>query len=359
MISIVRKLSNPLKRIALVNGVCFSTQFYRFHLSFQGGWNTAKIPTVRGVIDSSELGLTLIHEHICLRAPERFMKQAMGYQIDLTEKAVDAGIKTIVDLSPYPNVGKIIKLNEEVPAINLILSTGAYLEHSTPEHIRQLSEDGIVEHIIKNLTEGYDGFEDTGVRAGIIKVAGGRAELTEWEKKNFRAAVRVQQNLRVPIATHACAGARTQMELLRENGADIRATFYSHVEAEFGWEGRSREEEARYLEDVTRAGGYLQFNNFDFEFDTPFEDMLYLINYFEENGYGDRIFISIDANWRFDEEGRIWHEAEKEHPETGKRTYAYTITRAVPMLLNGGVSPQRIDKYLIDNPRRFFETLDG
>lgn len=317
-----------------------------------------QIPTVRGPIDSSELGVTLIHEHICLRGPEKFMKQAMDYQIELTKNAADAGINTLVDLSPHPDVGKIMELNEKVPEINLIPSTGAYLEHSTPEKIHNLSEDGMVEHIIKNLTDGYDGFEDTGVKAGIIKVAGGRPELTEWEKKNFRAAARVQEMLHVPIATHACAGARTQMELLRENGANINATFYSHVEAEFGWEGRSLEEEARYLEDVTRAGGYLQFNNFDFEFDTPFEDLLYLINYFEENGYGDRIFISIDANWTFDEDGRIWHEAEKQHPETGKRTYAYAITHAVPMLMGAGVSLQRINKYLMDNPRWFFETGD-
>jgi len=319
----------------------------------------AKIPAVKGVIDTSKLGLTLIHEHICFRAPERLMEQAMGYQIDLTMKAVRAGIKTIVDLSPHPDLARIIELSEEVPEINLILCTGAYLERSTPENIRQLSEDGMVEHMMKELTEGYDGFEDTGVRPGIIKVAGARAELTEWEKKNFRAAARVQQRLRIPIATHACAGARTQMELLRENGTDINATFYSHIEAEFGWEGRSLEEEARYLEDVTRAGGYLQFNNFDFEFDTPFRDMIYLINYFEERGYGDNIFVSIDANWEFDEDGRVWHEAEKKHPETGKRTYSYMVTHALPMLLSGGVSPQRIDKYLVDNPRRFFETLSN
>jgi len=145
------------------------------------------------------------------------------------------------------------------------------------------------------------------------------------------------------------------MHYLREQGADISATFYSHIEAEFGWDGRSLAEEAEYLKDVTQAGGFLQFNNFDFEFDTPFPDMLYLINYLEEQGYGDKVFISIDANWEFDEAGRAWHEAEREHPETGKRTYAYAMTNAVPMLMAAGVSLQRITRYLVDNPRRYFE----
>jgi len=317
----------------------------------------AKIPTVKGYIDSSQLGVTLMHEHICLSVPEKYYKKAMDYQVKLMQKAVDVGINTIVDLGPYPNIAGIIELSERVPDVNLILSTGAYLEHVTPENIRNLSEDGMVEHIVKNLTEGYDDFEDTGIKAGILKVSANTPNFTEWEKKNFRAVAKAHRMQKVPIATHACAGAREQMEFLRENGADINATFYSHVEAEFGWECRSLEEETKYLEDVTRAGGYLQFNNFDFEFDTPFPDILYLFNYFESNGYGDKIFISIDANWYFDDDGHVWHEAEKGHPETGKRDYAYAITNAVPMLMSAGISLQRINKYLIDNPRRFFEAL--
>lgn len=324
----------------------------------------ATIPTVRGQIDSSELGVTLVHEHLCFRAPVEHQDQAMEYQVTLARKAADVGINTMIDCTPYPDVGKIIELNERVPELNLILSTGAYLEtppsvmdNPTRQAIHELDEQGMVDHMTRNLTEGYDGFEDTGVRAGVIKVASRTSQLSEWEQKNFRAAARVQSALKVPIVTHACAGAREQMELLREHGASIEATFYSHVEAEFGWDGRSLEEEALYLADVARAGGYLHFNNFEFEFDTPFPDMLYLINYLEDNGFGEKIFFSIDANWMFDEEGRVWHEAEKEHPETGKRTYAYAITNAAPMLLAGGVSLQRICKYLIDNPRRYFEAL--
>ncbi len=325
----------------------------------------AKIPTVRGDIDSSELGVTLIHEHLCFRAPAEYAQKAMDYQVTLARKAVEVGVDTIVDCTPYPDVARIIELGEKVPELNLILSTGAYLEKVGPQlenpavkRIHALDEDGMVEHMTKNLTEGYEGFEDTVIRAGVVKVAGGTSQLTEWEQKNFRAAARVQEQLKVPIVAHACAGCREQMELLRSCGANIAASVYCHIEAEFGWDGRSLEAEAKYLTDVARAGGYLQFNNFDFEFDTPFEDMLYLINYLEQNGCGQNVVISIDTNWHLDEQGRIWHEAEKEHPETGKRTYAYTITNAAPMLMSAGVSLQRINRYLIDNPRRYFEAFE-
>jgi phosphotriesterase-related protein len=320
----------------------------------------AVIPTVQGQVNSSGMGVTLVHEHLCFRASEQWQQEAMDYQVKLLRDAAEVGINTVVELTPVPDVARIIEANERVPDVNVILSTGAYLEDAPwTGAVGDLNEEQMVERMIRNLTEGYDGFEETGVRAGIIKIASATQNITEWEAKNFRAAARVQQQVPVPIAVHSCAGARTQMELLREHGARIEATFYSHVEAEFGWEGRTLDEEARYLEDVARAGGYLQFNNFDFEFDTPFADLLYLVNYLEDHGHGERIFISIDANWEFDETGRPWHEQERQHPEAGKRDYAYCITNAVPMLMRAGVSLQRINRYLVENPRRLFEAFDG
>ena len=325
----------------------------------------ARIPTVRGVIDSSQLGVTLVHEHLCpggspFASTPRFEKEAMDYQVMLARKAVEVGINTLVDCGPFPDIPRIIALNERVPELNLVLSTGAYGPGSGPASILELDEAGMEEHMTRNITDGYEGFEDTGIRAGVIKVAGNHPDVNEnpWEAKNFRAAARVQSRTRVPIVTHACTGAGSQMRLLRDHGANIAATFYSHIEAKFGWEGRSVEQEAEHLSEVAAAGGCLQFNNFDFDFDTPWDEMVYLMTYLEDRGLGDRILISVDANWSFDEEGRIWHEAEKDHPITGRRTYAYMITHAAPMLMAAGFSLQRINNYLVGNPRRYFEAFD-
>jgi phosphotriesterase-related protein len=314
------------------------------------------VPTVQGTLVSSALGVTLVHEHLCFRAPEQWRQKAMDYQVELARQAAQVGINTLVDVTPVPDVARAIELSRRVPELNLVLATGAYVEESEwTAPVRDLTEGRMLELMLKNLTQGYGGFEQTGVRAGVIKVASAGPELTEWEKKNFRAAARAQQQAHVPICVHSCSGCRSQMEYLRAHGARVDATYYCHVEAEFGWEGRSPEEEARYLEEVVRAGGCLQFNNFDFEFHTPFADMLYLINCLEDAGYGDKVLISIDANWTVDADGSIWHEAQREHPETGRRTYAYAITNAVPMLMGAGVSLQRINRYLVENPRRLFE----
>lgn len=322
----------------------------------------AKVQTVAGPIDTSALGVTLVHEHLNFRTfpcncPPHLVAENMEYHVKLLKDAVAVGIQTIVDLGPFPDIEQIIELHRRVPELNIVLSTGTYTEKPTPEWIRTMDEDTLVAHMRHNILEGYEGFEHTGIKAGIIKVGASSSRLSEWEKKVFRAAARVQRELRVPIATHACAGCREQMRYLKEHGAYINATFYSHVEAEFGWDGRTVEQEADYLTEVAKEGGYLHFNNFDFEFDTPFPDMLYLINELERRGYGDKIFYSIDTNWSYDENGKRWHEAEQQHPETGRRTYAYAITDATPMLMKAGVSLQRIWKYLVENPRRYFEAL--
>jgi phosphotriesterase-related protein len=318
------------------------------------------INTVRGTITPAQLGVTLVHEHMNFRTfpcncPLKHLDKNREYQHRLIGDALRVGVNTLVDCGPFPDVEEIIRLNEAFPQLNIILSTGAYVEAGVPEPIRSFTEDQMVRHMVDNITRGYAGFEHTGVRAGIIKVAGNTSTLSAWEEKNFRAVARAQRETGVPIVTHACAGAREQMELLRECGANTAATFYSHVEAEFGWDGRTREQEAAYLADIARAGGYLQFNNFDFTWDTPFDDMVFLINYLENHGHGDKVFFSIDVNWSLDEDGRIWHEAQRDHPEAGKRTYAYAITHAAPMLMAAGVSLQRIWKYLVENPRRYFE----
>jgi phosphotriesterase-related protein len=322
----------------------------------------SNVQTVRGAIDTKRLGVTLMHEHLNFRTfpcnvPEKFLEKNRLYQHRLIKDALDVGVNTLVDCGPFPDVPEIIKLSDAFPQLNIILSTGAYVEGGVPEPIKSYTEDEMVRHMVRNITKGYEGHEKTGLKAGIIKVAGNKSQLTDWEKKNFRAVARAQQECGVPIVTHACAGSREQMEYLREHGARIDATFYSHVEAKFGWDGRSREEEAEYLCDVARAGGYLQFNNFDFAWDTPFADLVFLMNHLEDKGFGSHIFFSIDVNWIVDENGTVWHEAEREHPEAGKRTYAYAITHAAPMLMAAGVSLQRIWKYLVDNPRRFFEVL--
>jgi len=313
-----------------------------------------KIHTVRGPIALDELGETMMHEHIFSDHREEWRAQNVAVARQELEELAEAGGRTIVDVGPSL-LRHMDWYAELAPQVNLhiVVSTGFYLQRLVPESLQSLSEDAYVERFTQELSEGIAG---SGMRAAVLKVAGHKANLTPWEIKVMKAAARVQRETGVPICTHACEGARSQFDVLVGAGADPERIYLSHVEAEFGWEGRTLKEEARYLEAIAREGGSLYFNNFGFEFDTPHEDLMYLMHYLCDRGHENRILFGIDANFRFEDDGSIYWEAQKEHPETAVRDFAYTYTGAIPLMRKWGFTDEHFHTFLAENPRRMFST---
>ncbi|MGQ9683452.1 MAG: hypothetical protein ACUVX9_13000 [Anaerolineae bacterium] len=312
------------------------------------------IQTLRGPVPLESLGETMMHEHVFFWnwGQEHKRAASIGYARDELNKLAACGAGTVVDVGPRPerNMAWYEELAPQVP-LNIIVSTGYYLESMTPEPWRSQSEGECADRMRRELLEGING---TRIRAALIKAASDKAELTDWEKKVLRAAATVQSETGVPLCLHSCEGARTQFDWLVRHGADPERLYFSHVEAEFGWEGRTLREEAKYLEAIAREGGSLFFNNYLFEFDTPHEDMMYLMHYLLDKGYLHRILFGMDVNFDVADDGRIWLEAEKEHPETAARTWEAIYKGYVPLVQRWGFTDREIKTIFVDNPRRLF-----
>ena len=95
-----------------------------------------KIPTVTGLMDTSQLGYTLIHEHavtccdwsmrMCLRGQFCQEDRLLEMAVIQLKKAKAAGIDTIVDGTPI-NLGRDIRLirqASERSGVRVIVSTG-------------------------------------------------------------------------------------------------------------------------------------------------------------------------------------------------------------------------------------------
>jgi phosphotriesterase-related protein len=311
----------------------------------------AHLQTVRGPLDTSQAGTTLIHEHVLFQFDDSRRKESVDFQVKLLRDAHQVGVQTVVDLTPVRRIDWFMEIASQVD-VHIVACTGYYLERITPKPLAALSESQMVDRMVRELTEGIDG---TPVRAGIIKVAGDKPQLTPWEIQVFTAGAKAHLKTGACIATHACAGSREQAEVLRRAGADLNRAFFSHVEAEFGWEGRSVKEEAKYLEDIARQGGSLLFNNFGFEWDTPWPDLTYLVHHLCDAGCQDKVLMSMDVNWTWNSAGQIEFEAAAQHPDAARRTYAYMMTDTVPALLAAGFTEKDIHTFLVDNPRQFFE----
>ncbi len=313
-----------------------------------------RIPTLAGTVDVEQMGFTLIHEHILFWPIEEELRDIAEAFVRMhMKRAVSRGIGTMVEVTPHRDVRWLQEICKGMD-MHVILSTGRYCEGTPfiPNDQIHWTLDQECDRMEKEILEGIDG---TAVKAGVLKVAGNGSVLTPWEEKMFVAAAKVSTKTRTPICTHACAGQAAQQAALLKGGADLNHVYYSHPEAEFGWEGRTPAQQADYFVELVRHGSSLMFNNFDFEFDTPKEDMSYLLRELAYRGYTDRILISIDQNFEVDGDGTVYPEASRSHPHVRCRNYAYVADTVVPYLLDIGFSKDEIDTIFIRNPRRIFD----
>ena len=70
-------------------------------------------------------------------------------------------------------------------------------------------------------------------------------------------------------------------------------------------------------------------------------------------GFSEKVLISIDCNWTWNQAGEVEFEEQARHPEAGLRTYAFMMSDTIPDLLKSGFNQQDIQAFLVDNPRRF------
>src|ERR1700753_2703803 len=132
--------------------------------------------TIRGPVDSGALGWTLSHEH--LTAGGAGMQSfpwiydeadALKGNIDALRRARDAGIASLIDLTPF-DLGRQITLFEKVAeadtGVNIVCATGVY--RWVPMYFLLRPVEEITEHFLREIQDGIQG---SAIRAGIIKLA--------------------------------------------------------------------------------------------------------------------------------------------------------------------------------------------
>jgi len=323
------------------------------------------IPTMTGPVPCTSLGTTLIHEHVLGFAgpglrhvgytpiPEELRSESVDFAVRLLNDAAKAGINTVVDLTPHRPIDLYQQIARRT-TVRIVPSTGFYRRAKIPASWASMEDEKAMEdRMHKEVVQGIDG---TSIRAGIMKVASEGAPLTDWEKKVFRAAARVQKATGVPIATHSGSrSAPEQHALLLESGADPRKIMLSHIDV--GTRGRT--ERLKALLPLLKEGSYFEVDTFGQDFYTPWPDLTTFLRFFCDAGFANRLMISIDCNWHWEHGVKVFEGAEPpaRDPNASRRTYAYMMTFAVPRLLESGFSKTEIDTFLIDNPRRIFSRL--
>ncbi len=315
----------------------------------------AQLETLRGPIDTAELGFTLMHEHVFVLSqgvPEQFpsvwdeAEQTAAARETLNELA-EGGVGTIVDLTVLGlgrDIPRLLNIAGDIP-LNVVVATGLYTYNELPQYFQNRDADVMVELFARDITEGI---QRTNVKAAILKCATDEPGVTAGVEKVLRAVARAHRRTGAPISTHTHPATRRGLEqqrIFEEEGVDLSRVVIGHS-------GDS--EEIGYLEELLKRGSFIGMDRFGVDVYLTTEKRVATIARLCELGYADQMVLSHDASCYMD-----WYPAELRAASVPNWHFRHISDDVLPALRNAGVSEEQIQQMTVGNPRRIFERSGG
>jgi phosphotriesterase-related protein len=312
------------------------------------------VNTVSGPVDTTDLGFTLMHEHIIVQSPgvkENFPIFDREAEVEAAArklKDVQArGVKTVVDLTvsdwrDIPFVQEVVKRS----GMQVIVATGLYWE--VPHHFR--AEGGrpveyIAELFARDITQGI---MDTGVKAGILKCATDEPGVTPDVERVLRATARAHRATGVPISTHTHAASQVglkQQDIFENEGVDLSRVVIGHS---------GDTEDTDYLKKLCDRGSFIGMDRFGIDIYLPMDKRVATIKKMCDLGYAGQMVLSHDVACHFD-----WVDPALRERIVPNWHFNHIPDDVVPALREAGVTDEQVKTMTVDNPRRIFERQGG
>jgi phosphotriesterase-related protein len=324
-----------------------------------------QVQTVRGAVDTAELGQVLMHEHIFVLTADvqQNFPEEWGSEDDRVADAVrrlnelaGRGVRTIVDptvigLGRY--IPRVQRIAEQVPDLNIVVATGLYTYDDVPFFFSSRGPalnavvgaevpDPMVDMFVRDIEEGIAG---TDVKAGLLKCAIDHQGLTPGVERVMRAVAKAHRRTGVPITVHTHPGTKAGLEaqrVLGEEGVDPRRVVLGHS-------GDSSD--ADHLSGLADAGFVLGFDRFGLHVGTTFEERVDILVEMCRRGYAGSIVLSQDASCYID-----WI-APDVMPLLAEWNYTHVLDAVLPAVRERGVTDEQIETMLVTNPRRYFSDV--
>jgi phosphotriesterase-related protein len=322
------------------------------------------VETVRGAVDVTDLGPTLMHEHVFFVNTEYLQNYGLGRWWDEEERVADAirklrsvaarGVRTFVDPTVWGGgryIPRIQRINEQVPELNIIVASGYYgygdaplpfLDRG-PGLLLDESPDPLGKEFVRDISEGI---ADTGVKAAFLKCAVEHQDPAAGVERVCRAVAYAHRETGAPITVHTNAVEQTGrwvLEVFRSEDVDLTKVVVGHS----GDTG-----DLDYLTWLADSGAILGMDRFGLDLFRTTPERVETIAALCGRGYADRMVLSHDAMCWIDWFGDDFAEM---RPQTLPNWhYEHIHDDVLPALRGAGVSDKDIDLMLVENPRRYF-----
>jgi phosphotriesterase-related protein len=313
------------------------------------------IETVAGAVEPSELGVTLIHEHLRFRDeavaenwPGRYDDEAeFTAAVEAVRAAQEHGVKTIVE--PTAMFGgrdvRFMKRVADETGLTVVPCTGIYTYEYLPHYFENRDADVIAQHFVDDIEKGIQG---TDMKAAFIKCAADQPGVTERIEKVHRAAARASVQTGAPIMAHSMPAVQTgprQVEIFLEEGVAPEKIQIAHC---------GDTADVDYIQGLLDRGVYVGLDRYGLEMFLPIDQRNATTAELLRRGQTERLMISQDFCATID-----WfpEAAAQQLIDSGAiRNWSFTLVfeEVLPWLREQGVLDEAaFDTVFVQNPARW------
>ena len=303
-----------------------------------------RINTVNSSIKASEMGKTLIHEHILV---DFIGADKTGFhrwnRTDVIQKVTPylkelkkIGVNTLFECTPA-YLGRdvvLLKMLSERSGIKIISNTGLYGAVDNkyiPAYAFEISADSLASMWVEEFENGIEGSD---IKPGFIKISvDTMSVLSEIDEKIVKAAILTHKKTGLTIVAHTTADdpAFAQLDLLSQMGISPSAWVWTHA-GECSSEGRLK---------AAKQGAWISIDNINAE---ELDENLRILKELKSAGYLKQTLISHDAGWY-----------DPDEIDGGEfRGFTDIFTHLIPALLENEFSQEDINQLLIENPQKAY-----
>src|SRR6266850_149875 len=293
--------------------------------------------------DALGAGPVLFHEHLSNIWPigsASSFTDDVDLMIEETRSAGKDGVRCIVDAG-HPDMGRKIDALRRIAnesGVHIVASGGYYMQRTYPEKITTQTAEQIADELVREARQQRLGaIGEIGQQGGVM---------TGDEKKVFEAVGKVQARTGLPILTHnAYTGMRQtitpvpretalrQLDVLESAGATPAHIAIGHVCC-------LNDPKAELAQQIAKRGAYVGFDRATIPL-VPDAQKVTTILAMVDAGYIEHVLISSD----FYNENSL--------KKKGGGGVGQAVTVFAPLLVKAGLTADRLNQILVDNPRRF------